>query len=311
MIRVVAPSRLHFGLFHVPVAGESRTGERAFGGVGLMIESPSIVVTAKPADAYRFEGAPASRAQHFAMRFSQSLPDAERRPLQVLVEQCPAEQSGLGVGTQLALAVAKAISVATDSRELSAVELASRVGRGERSAIGVHGFDRGGLLVECGKRAGEAISPLIDCFELPAAWRIVLFHPPGAVWHGDRERAAFATATPGERNALRRIAENEIRPAAHAGDLDTFGDAVYEFNRRAGKPFAVAQGGAYASPTIAYLVAELRRIGIRSVGQSSWGPTVFAIVADSDKALSLVLRYRSRMPVTVSRMSSGHRVERD
>ena len=244
------------------------------------------------------------------MRLSQSLPEAERRPLQVLVEQCPAEHTGLGVGTQLALAVAKAVSVATGSRDLTALELASRVGRGERSAIGIHGFDRGGLLVEGGKCAGEAISPLIEQVEFPAAWRIVLLTPPGAVWHGDRERAAFATATPGEPDALRRIVENEILPAAQASDLNAFGDAVYEFNRRAGEPFAIAQGGAYASPAIAELIAELRQIGIRGVGQSSWGPTVFAIVPDSDTALSLVLRYRSRLPLTVSRTSKGHRVEK-
>ena len=40
MIRVVAPSRLHFGLFRVPVAGEVEAGARAFGGVGLMVERP-------------------------------------------------------------------------------------------------------------------------------------------------------------------------------------------------------------------------------------------------------------------------------
>jgi len=58
------------------------------------------------------------------------------------------------------------------------------------------------------------------------------------------------------------------------------------------------------------LIAELRRAGVRAVGQSSWGPTAFAVVGDSDTALSLVLRHRSRMPVAVARVSSGHRVER-
>ena len=74
MIRVVAPSRLHAGLFRVPVADEPVAGARAFGGVGLMVEHPGVVVTVRPADSWQFEGTLASRAQVFAMRFVQSLP---------------------------------------------------------------------------------------------------------------------------------------------------------------------------------------------------------------------------------------------
>ena len=310
MIRVVAPSRLHFGLFHVPRAGAHRAGERAFGGVGLLIDTPGVVVTAKPADAWRFEGPLASRAQVFAMRFVQSLTEAERRPFQVLVEQCPAEHMGLGVGTQLGLAVAKALAVATGHADTPSVELAPRVGRGERSAVGVHGFDRGGLLMELGKLPNEDVSPVVTSVRLPAAWRVVLFTPQlPADWHGPRERDAFAAAQGGDPDALRRLAEGAILPAAKAGDLTAFGDAVHEFNRRAGEPFAAAQGGPYASLHVAELIADVRGIGIRGVGQSSWGPTVFAVVGDSDTALSLVLRYKSRVPVMVARVSAGHRVE--
>src|SRR5438128_8978835 len=104
MIRVVAPSRLHFGLFRVPIAGEAEAGARAFGGVGLMVDQPGVVVTVRPAESWQFEGALASRAQVFATRFTLALPEERRRPFQVLVEHCPAEHTGLGVGTQLGLA---------------------------------------------------------------------------------------------------------------------------------------------------------------------------------------------------------------
>jgi len=309
MIRIVAPSRLHFGLFHVPPQGESPANVRIFGGVGLMIDSPAVVVTVQPAQSWRFEGRLASRAQGYAMRFIHTLAEERRRPFQVLVEQCPDEHSGLGVGTQLGLAVAKGLAAASGHAEMTAVELATRVGRGERSAIGIHGFDRGGLLVEAGKFDGEDLSPLIAQVELPTEWRVVLFRPPAPAWHGDRERAAFAQAREGETHSLRRLAQTAILPAAHASDLDRFGEAVYEFNRRAGEPFAAAQGGAYASAATDELIAELRQTGVRGVGQSSWGPTVFAIVPDSDTALALVLRFRSRLPVSVARFSPGHRIE--
>lgn len=274
-----------------------------------MIDSPGVVVTADPAASWRFEGMLASRAQEFAMRFMQAIPEAARRPFQVLVERCPTEHTGLGVGTQLGLAVAKTLAVAMGEPDTDSRTLASRVGRGERSAIGVHGFDLGGLIVDAGKEPGEDVSPMLAHVRLPPEWRVVVFVPPSSGnWHGHRERAAFATASGGDPDALRRLAETSIIPAVRAGDFDAFGDAVFEFNRRSGEPFAAAQGGPYASTAIAGLIAELRQSGTRAAGQSSWGPTVFAIVPDSDTALSLVLRYGQRMPVGVARISNGHTV---
>jgi beta-RFAP synthase len=312
MIRVVAPSRLHFGLFRVPTGHEAAAGGRAFGGVGLMVDQPGVVVTARPADTWRFEGACASRAQVFAARLVQTLPAAQRRPFQVLVERCPAEHAGFGVGTQLGLAVAKAVAVGCGAAALSAPELAARVGRGERSAVGVHGFDRGGLLVDAGKLPGEGVSPLLARAALPRAWRVVLFVPPGArSWHGEYERAAFAAAAAGDPGALRRLALDGILPAAEGGDVDAFGEAVYEFNRKAGEPFAAAQGGVYASPAVAELVADVRACGVRGVGQSSWGPAVFAVAGDADAALALASRFRARVPAFVARVSAGHAVRVD
>ena len=309
MIRVVAPSRLHFGLFHVPTGGELISGVRAFGGVGLVVEQPGVVVTVQPAESWRFEGMLASRAQVFAAQFMLSVPEDHRRPFQVLIERCPAEHTGLGVGTQLGLAIAKALAVAC-GEELTSPEFAVRVGRGERSAIGVHGFDRGGLLIDAGKLPGEGVSPLLAHVELPEAWQVVLFTPPGAThWHGHHERHAFATASGSAPDALRQLAETALVPAAQRGDLDAFGEAVHAFNRKAGEPFAAAQGGVYASWEIAELIGEVRKCGVRAVGQSSWGPTVFAIVGDSDTALSLVLRFKARVPTMVTRVSRGHRVE--
>lgn len=308
MIRVVAPSRLHFGLFHVPAGGTPTPKERAFGGVGLMIDTPGLVVAARPADAWQFEGPLASRAQKYALRYTSAVPMA--KPFAILVERCPAEHTGLGVGTQLGLAVAKALAVAGGEASKTAPQLAALVGRGERSAIGVHGFDCGGLLVEAGKQPSEQISPLLERIDLPAAWRVVLLTPNGLVrWHGDRERQAFATASGGEPHVLRRLAQTGILPAARAGDLEALGEAVYEFNLKAGEPFVAAQGGPYASREIEELIGAVRRSGVRGVGQSSWGPTVFAIVGDCDSALSLALRFRNRARVLVAAVSRGHQVE--
>jgi predicted sugar kinase len=84
-------------------------------------------------------------------------------------------------------------------------------------------------------------------------------------------------------------------PAAVAGDLPAFSEAVHEFNRRAGEPFAAAQGGAYAGEIVASLVAKLRSLGVTGAGQSSWGPAVFAVVADQDRGDDLARRLRREL----------------
>jgi beta-RFAP synthase len=318
MTRVTAPSRLHFGLFHVPGGDEPEPGVpvRVFGGVGLMIDQPGVVVSARPAPSWQFEGTLASRAQVFAHRFMDRI-DPPPGPLQVLVERCPAEHTGLGVGTQLALAVAKALAIETGTPDLSAIELARRVGRGERSAIGVHGFDRGGLIVEPGKTRGEEVSPLLTRVLLPDEWRVAVFAPHGLDrWHGSREQQAFDRAgvnsrPPGLTDTLCRIALLGMLPAAVAGDLPAFSEAVYEFNRRAGEPFAAAQGGIYAAPDIEELIQTITRKGVKGVGQSSWGPSVFAVIESNDRAKWLVEELKGAARGWVARPSEGHRVERD
>ncbi len=324
MTRVVAPNRLHFGLFHVPggslarssgAEGASRVPVREFGGVGLMIDRPGLVVAARPAESWQFEGPLASRAQVFAHQFAATLP-IPIQPLQILVERSPVEHTGLGVGTQLGLAVARAVAIESGLSDMSAAELAGRVGRGDRSAIGVHGFDRGGLIVEPGKAPSETISPLLTRVHLPDEWRVVVFAPAVSDrWSGGREQQAFARAgqtprPPGLTETLCRIALLGLLPAAVAGDVQGFGEAVHEFNLRAGEPFAAAQGGAYAGPEVAGLIAAVRRLGVRGVGQSSWGPSVFAVVGSADEAIWLVKELATTARGWVARPSEGHQVER-
>src|SRR2546430_1480649 len=131
MIRVTTGSRLHFGLL-----GLSGSTGRAFGGCGLMVREPAVSVTVCPADEWRAAGPLAARALAFAKRFAESLPPDSLEPQQVTVEECPPEHVGLGVGTQLGLAVARAINRTAGLPDLPAAELARRVGRGARSAVG-------------------------------------------------------------------------------------------------------------------------------------------------------------------------------
>jgi beta-RFAP synthase len=300
MIFVRTASRLHFGLLSLAAEGErwpDRQGTavlaaRRFGGVGLMVSRPGVELAAEPAAAWSAEGPLAERALVLARQAAATLtaerPGADGPPLRLRVVQAAAEHAGLGTGTQLGMAAARVVAAAWGV-EAGVAEWARWSGRGLRSGLGVHGFAHGGLLAEAGKRSGEGLAPLVARVAFPEEWRVVLALPAAQGLHGAAEREAFAHLAEGPgglacTEALCRLALLGLLPAAAEHDLAAFGAALYDFNRRSGEMFAAVQGGLYASAAVAALVEFVRSQGVAGVGQSSWGPAVFAVLADEDQA---------------------------
>jgi beta-RFAP synthase len=280
--------------FWTNVFGQASLRRRQYGGVGLMVKSPGLQLAAEPAANWKAEGPLAERTLRYAQRFVQTAAFMKIDPLRFYIKQAPGEHLGLGTGTQLAMAVARAISIAAGVPDLGVAELARLLGRGSRSALGIHGFDRGGFLIEAGKQGRDSVSPLILHASFPDPWRVVLMLTPwGRGLHGPEESDAFhrlqsrsmlVTTT----DALCRLVLLGMLPALIERDWESFSEAVHDYNARVGSTFAPVQGGIYASPGLADLVAFVRRQGIRGVGQSSWGPTAFAITKDEDQAKHLV-----------------------
>ena len=310
MIQITTGSRLHFGLFHLPGEGlefwPDRTGAsiipvRRFGGVGLMIEEPGIHLIATPAAEWSAAGPLGPRALSFARRYSQSVKTVTT-PCHIALHRSAPEHSGLGTGTQLGLAVARALAEISGSTSTEASELAPRIGRGARSALGVHGFAQGGFLVEAGQRQPGVISPLGLRVGFPEDWRIVLILPRQAIGlHGRAELEAFAGLGPSAlswTDALCRLVLLGMLPGLVERDIQAFGESVHDFNARAGEAFAPVQGGIYAGPQTAELVHFARGQGIVGVGQSSWGPAVFAIVENEERGQAFAIQLRRRFSFT-------------
>ena len=302
-VTVRTGSRLHFGLLGVPNDAPAGAADspRRFGGVGLMLEEPAISVRVRRVDAGRSSGPTediAHRAGDFARRVAANL--GVDIPLAVEVESCPPQHVGLGVGTQLGLAVGTAVATLL-GRSPNPEEVARILARGRRSGIGLHGFLRGGFLVDGGKGPADELAPVVCRHDFPADWRILLITPNlGPGLSGNPETAAFArmgsAATRSETDALCRIVLLGLLPALVERDLRSFGEALHEFNRRAGLPFAAVQGGTYASPIVAEIGDWLRAVGIGGVGQSSWGPTLFAI-GEPDRLAALTGPLRKQFAV--------------
>jgi len=84
-----------------------------------------------------------------------------------------------------------------------------------------------------------------------------------------------------------------LLPALADGEIEAFGGALTEIQETTGRWFAPVQGGVFAPGPGETLVRRLREWGAAGVGQSSWGPAVYGIVAGPDEATRLARRVRA------------------
>lgn len=286
---VEAPARLHFGVLDL----RGDLGRR-FGGIGAAVPAPSLLVEARPAPSLTAAGPDAPRVLEFARRLAAHY-DVEPR-IAFRVHRTIPSHAGLGSGTQLALAVARAAAELTHlPTEVTA--LARAVGRGLRSGVGTWTFAHGGFVLEGGRGVADhadRVAPLLARLPFPDAWRCIVAVPrgqPGLA--GDQEAAAFARLPAPDAGEVERVAHlvlMQLLPALAEADLSGFGTALGEVQRITGGWFAPAQGGVFAPGETRELVQRLRAWGAVGVGQSSWGPAVYGIVGDAAAARALVGR---------------------
>jgi beta-ribofuranosylaminobenzene 5'-phosphate synthase len=287
---VEAPARLHFGVLDL----RGSLG-RWFGGIGAAAPGPTLCVSASPAQTLAVSGAGSERAAEFAKRFLAHY--ALEAGARLQIERALPEHAGLGSGTQLALAVARALAE-VHGVNADASELACVTGRGRRSAIGTWTFAGGGLVVEGGHRPdAPGTAPLLARVAFPPSWRCVVAVPnPARGMSGDEEATAFAgLPAPPERDVERvaHLVLMGLLPALADADIASFGSALTAVQTITGRWFAPAQGGTFASGLSEELVRRMAAWGAAGVGQSSWGPAVYGIVEGEDAGLQLAERVRS------------------
>jgi beta-ribofuranosylaminobenzene 5'-phosphate synthase len=289
-VRVEAPARLHMGM--LDAAGE---GTRRFGGLGVAVRRPAVVVEAAPSQELTVDGPNAERALAVARRALEALGLTGGARVRVLEVVPP--HVGLGSGTKLALAVTAALAaLAGQSPEPAATARAA--GRGARSAVGLWTFALGGFVVEGGRRPGvDDPAPLLMRHAMPEEWRCVLAVPdaePGL--SGGAEEEAFRQLRPDpERTAvIAQVVLTALLPALVERDLDEFGAALTRVQRLVGDAFASVQGGTF-HPRSAALVDALLRLGVAGAGQSSWGPAVYGIAGSEEHGQEVARRVAAEL----------------
>ena len=106
-------------------------------------------------------------------------------PARFEILHAPPEHAGLGVGTQLSLAVTRVLTAMAGVETISIADLADLSERGLRSGIGLHGFVHGGLIVDGGRRPIGRDSPPARPPGLPTGLGNPRRHPrtiPGPPW---------------------------------------------------------------------------------------------------------------------------------
>ncbi len=283
-VSVEAAARLHLGFLDM-----NGSLNRMYGGLGLSVTGLRTRLTLAPAAKTSVEGLENERASKLLNTAIAALaPD--RRYRLTIHEAIPAH-SGLGSGTQLALAIAAALRQ-LENLPLDTPADAALLQRGARSGLGAGLFDQGGLVVDGGRGATTLTPPVVSRLPLPQEWRILLIGDPAAVGlHGDGEREAFKALKPfseEQAGVLCRLVLMQALPALAEQNIAAFGDAVTHIQAIIGDYFAPAQGGRrFMSARVETAAAAVAREGATGVGQTSWGPTGFAFVEGEFEAQRL------------------------
>jgi len=295
-IRVSTPARLHLGFLDL----NGRSG-RKFGSIGLATDSHSTVIEATLAkvtsvSSDKFSADVCQRVTHTIEQFyktlGQHIPSEEKGVALSLIDIIPSH-AGLGSGTQLALTVGTALcklhNISANTREI-----ASQLGRGKRSGIGIATFDLGGFIIDGGLNQTSSTPPLLMHHDFPKNWRIVtILDNESQGVHGTEELRAFKelpTFPLSNSHAICHLTLMKLLPALIEQDIDSFGQAITNIQSLIGDHFAPAQGGRYTSPYVASLLSYAQSMGHAGVAQSSWGPTGCIFVKDNESATQLITK---------------------
>jgi len=296
-VTVHTPARIHMGFYNF------LADNIAYGDLGVALQKPSVTVRVS-----EISGNEIRVANKSGVDISDCIESVVKklnlRGVYIEVLNAIPRHVGLGSTTQTVLAIACAVS-RLQGLSCNVRDLAVKLCRGRDSGVGIAVFERGGFVVNSGRRiSGERrvlcpTSPL----DLP---QVVFRAPVPREW-------SFILFTPRERRGLDEISERRVMdipmqfpkdlqcelyrlvflhmiPSILRRDIETFGKALTKLQFTIGEYFSKYQGGIFHSEEVELIVNTLLRYGVKGVGQSSWGPTVYGLVKGQSRARRIAVR---------------------
>ena len=317
-VRVSAPARLHLGDLD-PFA----LGRFGYAPV-LAITEPRTVIEAEPADQLEMTGVESEEARTYAQRVITAF---QLSGAQLTVKSLAPRNVGFGSTTQLSLAIGRAVTKA-HGLEVPLIELVKALKR--TSTGGMYPFQLGGFVVAGGfpVKPGERvwlrdeplIPPLIFRADFPASWRFVLARPFEAPKSPDKEAEERAFSSLRDYKPPAELIHKgyfllaaKLIPAVLERDAEGFGKALTGIQMTVGRIYQPVQEQIF-NPASQWLIPILNRSGALGIGQSSWGPTVYAFTdtpaAAREIAARLEAEARDRAEITiVAADNAGARIE--
>ena len=284
-IRVSAPARIHMGILNPSSSQGPSVGDRLYAAVGVGIAEPRTVVDVESSDGLQVSGLSTDECKSFATRI---LDYYKLNGAKIDVRSAPPRHAGLGSTTQLSLSIATGITKAY-GLDIDTVELARVLGRGTQSAIGTYAFQHGSFIVDGGWGDKTTFPPLLLHYDFPEDWSFLIVIPKSRSFDETEELEVFEKLpTPQEKlvyEACYRILLG-MAPAVVEKNIRAFGVNLTKLQEVVGAMFSQAQGGVF-QPHSAPLIEKLREMGAIGVGQSSWGPAVYALF-DPEKRENIV-----------------------
>ena len=288
-VYVKTPARLHLGLIDL----NGNLG-RIFGGLGVGINRPTVILEAQRSETLSVAGEKTEQVKTLAKRFLDTY--NVKANASINVKQTIPEHTGLGSGTQLALAVATALSKLFNV-DASIQELAETMGRGQRTSVGTTIFEQGGFVVDGGKSARKNSFPTTILRQpFPQNWEFVVAIPN--VKKGlakNEETVAFRALSPmkaEDAGKMCRLTMMKLLPSLIERDIKSFGEALTQIQIVVGDYFAEVQGGTYSSLTTTEGIALMQKLGVYGAGQSSWGPAFYGLT-QKEKAKEIELKVKA------------------
>ena len=291
-VKVNTSARLHMGFFDLSSANNNFGSK--FGGLGLAIDAPCTQITIAKSQKTLID---AKSNDNFAEIVENIVKTLNlKHHFSLTINQSIPVHAGLGSGTQMALAIGTGINHLF-GLQLSISQIAVAAMRGKRSGIGIGAFEQGGFLVDTGKldtgkldveKLAEALPKIAMRQDFPEDWRVLLVQDSAHIGvHGALESQAFNTLKVAQ-GSLRAMVFEHMIPAMQRADLSAFGAYMQELQAYNGAYFAPIQGGHYASQDAGNVLNWLQQNGASCVGQSSWGPTCFAVLQSQQQAETLL-----------------------
>jgi beta-ribofuranosylaminobenzene 5'-phosphate synthase len=292
-LEIETSARLHLSLIDL-----NGLEGRLDGGIGISLEKPSLRIKCKPSNDDTNIFFDKSLRISSKKVYESKIIDATNKMNQYLktdknysfeVKDIYPIHHGLGLGTQLSLSIAKLIS-SLNNVDLSVFDLAKIIERGGASGIGVHSFDKGGLIIDGGHKkslkkdylpssaSNVSPPPLLARYDFPEDWDIIIATPDMSQGvSGQSEVNIFQKYSPIEITEVERICYltlMKLMPSIIEKDIESFGDAVNKIQSLGFKKIETE----LQNSKVHSIINTMHDLDIPCVGMSSFGPTCFGIV---------------------------------